>query len=493
MPRLAMSTTLMPFLYQTRTIQRVARVSIHLARPTTSPLPSLRCALHTTARRGRDEIPWDLPPDVANNVSLPEADVEVNDTITPTERQTFEKIFHDIAARGKTPKLPKSAPAPDKDLQPSAEHSRLLAALRPEGPIEVPDPDKAGKAFDINSIFRDATRRYEQTQPGIPGLDPSSPLSVPYSATDREQALMRFPPTLRRAARTAYGLFDDVQSPITVNIDSSDDAQADAAEADAAESDTVEGAEAVMPGAERIEKMIEMDARRREEHLRIRALMDACADDFELWSVIEKEVLTFVGRLGITESPPVPPSPAPGKPKRGRPKKVQIEVQTEEQEQPVAMDAEQSPAAELDAEVYGSLYPQLLIEALNLLDTKFARPSPYAMHLLPSVKQLGLVSYVLGVSTSFYNRLTYMLWYRYGDATGVLNLLEEMGHAGLYFDESSRSLLSSIQHTYRQAEAGKMGHLHAKLMDMPEFQPLPNRLNYWISRIDRSIKERRRI
>lgn len=487
MSHLTMSTTLMPFLYQTRTIQRVARVRINLARPTTSPSPSLRCALHTTARRGRDEIPWDLPPDVANKVKLPEADVEISDTITPTERQAFEQIFRDIAERGKAPKLPKSAPTPDEDDQGSAEHSRLLAALRPEGPGEVPDPNKASKPFDINAIIRDAAVRHEQTQPGIPGLDPSSPLSISYSATDREQALMRFPPTLRRAARTAFGLFDDVQSSMTVNVDSSGNAQAAGAE-----SDTIEEAETVMPGEQQLSRMLDMEARRREEHLRVRALMEACKDDFELWSVIEKQVLTLVDRLGITEAPLASPSSPVGKPKRGRKKKAQIEEMAQEQKQSAAVDAEQSPTAVLDAEVYGSLYPQLLIESLNLLDNKFARPSPYAVHLLPCVKQLGLLSYVLGVSTSFYNRLMSLLWSRYGDAAGVLNLLEEMGHAGLYFDESSRSLVSTIKHVYAQAGAGKMGHMHAKLMDMPEFEPLPTRLNYWISRIDRSIKDRRR-
>lgn len=500
MAQFTMPATLMPFLYQTRTIQTVARVRLNLTR-TNSPSPSLRCGLHTTARHARDDIPFELPPDIDLSRFDPPSDPEagLKDTITPTERLAFEKMFRDIAERGQKPKLPKVAPLASVQEKPAPAASRLLAALQAGGRAGAASDNREDIAFNINTIVGDAAMRQKKAQPGLPGLDSLSPLAATYSAAEREAALLRFPPTLRRAARTAFGMLDAAPQPATVYLDG-DEAKGDA--------DPVETAPGLMN--DQFERTVRIEAQRREERLRIAAQMDACSDDFELWGVIERDVFSLVGRLGITDTtrkstPSSLPSPPPKPLKRGRRKKgmaqegmlVQVqaeeEVQPEEQAEEVRPEeqAEPAPQAVLNMEVYGPLYPQLLLESLNKLDSKFARPSPYVAHLLPRVKNQGLVSYVLGVSTSFYNRLMSLMWSRYGDAAGVLALLEEMRHAGLFFDENSRSLVSTIQHAYSQAESRQVGHFKSKLMDMPEYESLVGRLNHWVGHIDRSMKERR--
>lgn len=481
MAQFTMPTTLMPFLYQTRTIQRVARVTVNFTRAN-SPSSSLRCGLHTTARRAREDIPFVLPPDIDLSRFDPEPPKEdesdVKDTITPTERQAFERMFHDIVERGQRPKLPKSTVPSTAHGELTPETSRLLAALQPDDRDGAARWKKEDMNFNVNTIIGDAAKHQRKTQPGLPGLDPLSPLASTYSAADRELALLRFPPTLRRAARMAFGMVEASPRAVTMHLDGEETKV------------STDGP------SEKLERTVQIEARRREERLRIKALMDACGDDFELWDVIQREVFPLVGRLGITDKPRKPATSLPStQPRRGRRRKAQVQVQEEEQSQDSEVQpeelAELAPQAVLDMEVYGPLYPQLLFESLSMLDVKFAGPSPYATHLLPRVKSLGLVSYVLGVSTSFYNRLMAMLWHRYGDAAGVLDLLEEMRHAGLSFDENSRSLLNTIQHAYSQAGTPMVGgHFKSKLMEMPEYDPLVPRMSHWVGQVDRSIKER---
>lgn len=478
MAQFPMPTTLMPFLYQTRTIQRVARIRVNFAR-TNSSSSWLRCGLHTTARRARDEIPFELPSDVdLSRFDLPSnADAGLTDSITPTERQAFEKLFQDIAEGRHMPRLRKAPlPNPAKDeLAPEA--SRLLAALNLGGPEDGPHGKKQDITSNINTIVGDAAVHQNKGHRGLTGLDPLSPLASTYSAADREIALLRFPPTLRRAARMAFGMIEGRPQVVPMDLD---------------------GEEVKVPvhqTSEQLERFVHIEARRKEERSRIEALMDACANDFELWDVIEKEILPLVGRLGITEKPRTPaPSLPTTPPKRGRKRKdkvPQVQVQPQEPEVQPQDLPELSPEALLIMEVYGPLYPQLLFKSLNMLDVQFSGPSPYATHVLPRVKDLGLVSYVLGVSTSFYNQLMSILWNRYGDASGVLALLEEMRHAGLYFDKDSRALVNVIQHAYSQAEMRIVGGaFKSKLMEMPEYEPLARRLSHWVSHIDRSIKEK---
>lgn len=478
MSRFKMSNTMTPFLYQTGTLQRVARAGLGRS-------AALRAGLHTTARRARDEIPFELPPD------LKATNPDIKDTITPTERQAFERIFREIADRGHKPKiqLPKSDPGKLKKEEPHPAASNLIAALQLGSSYDGKSVTKNSAAFNVNTIMDDAAMHYKNMAPGISGLDRLSPLDATYSAAEREKALLRFPPTLRRAARMAFGMFDTVQSGTTVQVEGGQEQKiGDTTAKPGKDGQSFDAVDAVSAGTynDRLTRTVENEAQRRQERLAIKARMDACQNDFELWEVIEKQVFPLVDRLGLTEAP----ANSSFKPKRLKSKKKKAQAQEEPEIPPE--EVKQTPAAPLDMEIYGPIYPQLLLEGLNLLDNKFARPSPYAMHLLPRIKQLGLVSYVLGVSTSFYNRLMLLLWNRYGDAMGVLNLLEEMKHAGLYFDENSRSVVSLIHTAYKQAEEGEKGFFVNRLMAMPEFEPiLSDRLRHWTSNIDRSIKERR--
>lgn len=457
----------MPFLYQTRTLYRLTRT----ARPVSRAL--VRSAgIHSTPYRKHrvsEDIPFELPPDVQLPISPDVNDSGApKDTITPAERLAFKSIFQEIAEKGEKPIKPKEKNViEESDVEPKL--PSFLEALQQSGDdLGAPSPTLP---FHINSIMQDAAIKYnKEAEPGIRGLDPSSPLESTYSAAEREYGLLKFPRTIRKAARVAIGMFSSVRD-TPVRLEGGETGQL-GQKRSGQQDDPVDAVHT----EERLAKVVETEAHRRAEWLRIREQMDAARTDVELWEVMERELFPLVERLGLMDAEAeLQPSPKV-KPKRGRkPKSSTPEIE------PVK--------SSLDPEVYGPIYPMLLLESLKLFDTKFSRSSPYVFHVLPRVKQLGLLSYVLGVSTTFYNQLITTIWNRYGDAAAVLNLLEEMRHAGLNLDENTKIVLQQIRQVYKNASSGSKGFFMQRLMEMPEYEPiLVKRLHHWISHIDGHIR-----
>lgn len=486
-----MSNTLTPFLYQTRTLSRLALAGSG----------ALRSGLHTTLPRRRqdyNDIPFELPPDV-DRKGTSVHDSGLSDTLTPNEREIFGNIFNEIAKYGKKPKVvvDPGAVAVSAKKEPAKGAPQFLAGLMAGQTTSGAKNKKTAPmsaAVAAHAIIEDAANQSNYTKPaGMGGLDPLSPLEATYSADEREKALLQFPPTLRTAARHAFGMVNIIDPSPTVQ------AEGGVKEALGTAPDHPDPTEAEDAGLskERLVRTVQVESKRRNERLRIRSLMEKCANDFEVWEVIEQEVLPLVDQLGITDMPANPDFQPQQVKKRGRKKKgdvveVEVAIALADVDGVNTKTAQPSPKKKLDMEIYGPLYPQLLLDGLNFLGTKFTRPSPYTTHLLPRVKELGLVSYVLGVSTAFYNRLMLILWNRYGDAQGVLNLLEEMRHAGLFFDEDSFSIVSRIQTMYDQAKRGERGRFTQELMRTPEYEPLvAQRLSHWAGSIDASIRDRK--
>lgn len=93
-------------------------------------------------------------------------------------------------------------------------------------------------------------------------------------------------------------------------------------------------------------------------------------------------------------------------------------------------------------------YGNYCLEALRIFRREFPA-SPYALHLLPTIKRLGPISYVLGASSSLYNELLYLNWTQYTDLHGMADLLLEMGNQGVETDNITHSLLSSVSRERR--------------------------------------------
>ncbi|WYZ33811.1 hypothetical protein EsH8_I_000087 [Colletotrichum jinshuiense] len=374
-----MSTTLTPFLYQTRTILR-ASVALRSLSPATRQL-------HTRRTRGEQSIPfeWDSPADEQPDIpSGPDSGEK--STITPTEKHIFRNIFADIAKRGQAP---------------------------PPGFLQ----------------------------------DANAPQAAPESGS-RDAILSKYPPSLRRAAQAALGMRegqDDQPSSSRISFKPEEELESEkeeAAKSEAARQDI-----------------------RTQEALALQALLDQCNTDAEAWDVLERQVFSMVEKLGIADEKPQPEK------KKGKPK-------------------QSKPALAMDS--HGPLYSMHLLQGLKTLDQSFAQSSPLALNVLPRVKQLGLASYVLGVSTPFYNELASILWYRYGDTQAVLAVLDEMQFAGLSYDDQTLRLVDTVELALDSFRGGKLGVFSKAIGTMPGYNlDVKSKFARYARRVRHSTREQR--
>ncbi|KAI1207496.1 uncharacterized protein F4807DRAFT_434772 [Annulohypoxylon truncatum] len=485
-----MSSTSLPFLYYTRTILRTS--------PRKAPTTLAR-SLHATVRqqvRGNDDIPFDLnvgEEDILRrrpeSQQQQQAEAGRRGTITPSERLIFERIFADIRARG------------------------LKPTFRPDSPS-----DAATRSTML--IMQQAAQDAGQSRPATvaaPGL-------LAGAARDRHKALLRFPPELREAAGKALGTIQSSSAVTHFGGGRGDEEQQQEGGEDAAKADKKKEAdvdEGWKTPAHSINRTIELEAKRRPERVRVEGLIVNAKTDFELWDVLEKEVFTMPARLGINRGAPTtePEEEISDELEAEEEGIVDEELANSSEEASDALDTAEvagnepeneaegtddvaadvdvapdsdTPPEELSLYVYGPLYPAYLLLALRRLDTAFRAPSLLAFSLLPRIKELGLESYILGVSTPFYNELLEIYWNRRGDLPGMLHLLEEMRHCGLYFDEQTASILNQVD-TATAALATKVssGSFGRALMTMPEYdRDIRDRLRHWHRIVDLSIKER---
>lgn len=466
-PFIMSSSSLLPFLYQTRTILRSRRL------PGSSP--SLRRLVHDDYSRSPSYSGARTPPWIKPKRKYPEnydtgsqthdipfaADVPVpkppvgeeapKGTITPTERQTFDRIFADIAARGMKPDR-------DRDLPPPSAATQRLANVI------------------LGSAAVDAG---QQTVDG-----PVSPTFTAASAKDKTKALLRFPPSLRAAASKALHILDPNLPP------SSSDEVPDAQQPTNTVWDTPKNS---------LMQQVQLEAKRYPEEMRVQGLMDSANSDFELWDVLEQEVFCLPSKFGLGTKKELRELRRDqrraelARQKRANLRVLQGKKPTKSQKRDMELEAQELDDNKMSLYTYGPLYPSFLVQGLRLLDSKFGVSSPLALNVLPRVKELGLESYVLGVSTPFFNELLNIYCSRYGDLNKALGVLEEMKHSGLYFDEGTSAVLHHMQDMANTLAGGAYGLLGQALSTMPEYDSSVRRLlGGWQRSVDVSIAQRQR-
>lgn len=92
--------------------------------------------------------------------------------------------------------------------------------------------------------------------------------------------------------------------------------------------------------------------------------------------------------------------------------------------------------------------------------------STFALQLLPRIKSLGPISYVLGASTSLYNEVLFVKWTHFNDLHGVADLLNEMGNQGIERNDLTLSCLRFISRTRKADLAGQSGKVLQSWWDM---------------------------
>ncbi|KAL2260492.1 hypothetical protein VTK26DRAFT_5484 [Humicola hyalothermophila] len=488
-----MATTLLPFLYQTKTLQRLSATGIST--------PALRSLFHSSARcqrriflprrpriplrlepgsAGGDSVPFELPegyehvPTKDNPYIEQDPETGLRSTITPSEREAFNRIFQEIAAKKsqKGQVQQHAAPSAEEATAQTSIPARLPPDDEPKSaevddfPLRTKYPSSGFLQNTVNIILQDAAENQSKSRRSLDRpYDPLHPLAQTEGAKEWEKALLRFPPSLRKAAQMALGVGEAdrqaahaEQSPLPIQNPHEET------------SETQEPVAQVNLSLNPLSQRVQNEALRREERNRVEARMQEAKTDFELWDVLEEEVFPMVQKLGLNDLATTS--------KRKRASKKNSNSDKKDKKLPM--------------HIYGPLYPAYLLNALRLLDRNFTVSSPLVLQLLPRVKELGLASYVLGVSTPFYNELARILWRRYGDPVAVFNLLEEMRAAGLYLDESTLGLVMSIQNFLKQAQRGKLGPFLGELATLPQYEwGLGPRVRHWLKSIHGSIEERK--
>ncbi|RDW73758.1 hypothetical protein BP5796_07200 [Coleophoma crateriformis] len=287
---------------------------------------------------------------------------------------------------------------------------------------------------------------------------PKRPQPPQKTRAEIEAAVQKFPPSLREAAAKAMGLEDTVQE--------------------------VE---------QKVEFVDPLDSRREPERARVEALMRGAKSDFELWAILEKEVFSLVDKLNLREAEveevlPLKKSKKNGR-KPGRNPKV---VRGEKLEEVVTAGEEEQTSETNEEEAYqlhllGPLYPSYLLLGLRLLDRDFAKPSPLTLSILPKIKSLGIMSHVLGASTALYNELLRINSNRYDNYSGAIQLLAEMEAAGLDHDAETLRIVNDICETQEGVREGEKGRTLQVLWTMPEFAP--KEFLMWREKIQRALSE----
>lgn len=403
-----MPPSILPFLYQTRTIQHGLRPAM-FAR-------AIRLA-HSSQNKPNFSIPFDWEDEPRQNDFSGKPSTQES-TITPSEAEVFKGIFDEIS-QGKMPISKKKTAFSVASAQ-----------------------DAAGSTADGNQFNTKARSIVEQAR----------------LADFRDKFLSRYPASLRSAAQVALGLFEVPA-----------DAEGNSSYMELKEADAANWAERAM-----------YDQLRSEERDRVDQLMEGCKTDAELWALMEREVFSLPKRLGIAQDTSGS-TPKKQKKKTAKPK---ASAAAEEPTEEVAAESNGKSDRRL-MDIHGRLYPHFIYNGLKLLDTKFERSSPYALKILPRVKELGLPSYVLGVSTSFYSRLAFLYWTRFGDSNATLSILQEMLSSGLYANEESMAVVESIRNHLHGCTWGAQGPF---VMAMMESSPYDAGLSQRLEDMQRYIR-----
>jgi len=401
------SSTFLPFLYQTRTIQCCAcRQSLCKTQP--GRRSQRQFSVTTHRRADHDAIPFErsprstLEPTDSSSLnpallSLSKITKSQDTTITNSEKAVFDRIFKDIA----------SASAVQRD--------------KPQDDVDL----EVGAYFeDLDQIFDDAISSHEKKEAAEVRASTEQPYYPRHPLLERMTGLgslsQQLPPP-RDWGR---------------------------------------------PGRIGSESISDLSTAHQQHRTKVFGMFEAAQTDVEVWRVLETEVFTLVeelnarikehekatkGKKSKTTKTTKAGLPSLQAPKVGRPsKKSPAAAKAGEANTPKALP----PTVLLS--ILTTEYPLYLVACCRLLRRSFPL-SPYPLVILSHVKRLGPLSYVLGASANLYNETLYLLWATKNDLHGMADLLQEMRNQGVESNDVTVAFLKGVQRRRRYELSGQNG------------------------------------
>lgn len=230
----------------------------------------------------------------------------------------------------------------------------------------------------------------------------------------------------------------------------------------------------------------EGDMQESEENLRkacedhkglVSGLLERATTDVQIWNVLEEEVFSLIKHLDVqikfdqkarkaTERQEKRLAKGKGKEKSANAGE-NGHIDDKGPMKDTALNA--PPPAALPTNTLISIlqsnYADYLVFALRL----FRRHHPssfYALYLLPHVKRLGPISYVLGASTGLYNEVLFLKWTQFSDLHGMADLMQEMLNQGIETNEVTMVFLRRLRAKRGHGLTGRFGPVMFKWWDM---------------------------
>ncbi|KAL8966460.1 MAG: hypothetical protein Q9197_005965 [Variospora fuerteventurae] len=386
--RAPLGSSLLPFLYQTRTIQSQTRCFLKAHR-----------SFHTTNGWQRSAIPFEhelvnQKPDRSQEsarynqlIKGGEGDYDPSrpprtSTITASEKAVFDRILKEISA------------------------DATKKAAQEEDPLEDEDEDERpaqGDAYgDLNAIFDDALRKLR--------LDSQQNDVDNYMRAPRLDALPR-------EHQTAVGAYANKSGAKHLDL-------------------------SILRFGEDFEAIQQsvVDHKRK-----VLALLDDAGTDRQIWRVLDTEVFTLIKQYdGLKKESEAREYAKKPKRKKGRLSKIEQEAAAAaEQKQSLRPTEKTTQEAKIEA-ILSSNYSDYCLAAMRDLRRGYPT-SPYCMNLLPTIKRLGPISHVLAASVDLYNEILFLLWKEYSDLHGMADLIIEMGNQGLPSNEVTMRILRMVR------------------------------------------------
>jgi hypothetical protein len=407
------SASLLPFLYETVSLHQrpisatTFRLLFGRKKQCVGSWHSLAFTKSLSLRTTHDVQHWesDTFEDGFSEEDISVGQKEGRSTITDSERATFNRIFQEIIANTNASAEPPQRPSDGMDVG--------WAPMTKEGQISTRPQDYS----DLNDIIASAVA----TAGSGVGTERDSEVH-----RRKIEAISRYPAALRAAAAKASGLITIGQAGQRGVGQQLDD----------------DGSGEIMDEAQLKEfEQLQRNHRAVEAHclaelVRVESLLRAAKTDFELWTVLEKEVFSLAKRV-----------------ERKARKMKSSSKQLKDDISKLPQDLEQNIPV---LAIAGPNYPHTLLLAMRLLKHDFRAPA-LCLTLFQHVKALGSSSYVLGASTALYNEVLDVKWRLYHDLAGVVELLIEMQKNGVEFNDETEGVLIAIHRESRQVMAGLRG------------------------------------
>lgn len=205
-----------------------------------------------------------------------------------------------------------------------------------------------------------------------------------------------------------------------------------------------------------------------DDHKRlVMAMLDSAKSDVDIWQILEKEVFILITQLDehlklvekakkekTLQAAKVRKAEAEGKDIAD----VKLEKRDLTKKEISRMKLTHTKALPIDSllSILHRNYADYCLDALRLLRRNYPT-SPYAPHVLSTIKQRGPISYVLGISTEIYNEILFLQWTQYSDLHGMADTIEEMINQGIESNEVTIALIKGIAKQRRRARRSFSG------------------------------------